>query len=137
MYVGVSLNVAARLAGHRSYSKWFDDVAAITIENFPNEHDARRAEKDAILNEKPLFNVIYGTNPRSEISILGVHHLADLLNISAGKIRAALQYKYFPLKPIGEKPYKWARAQVEWQLANNQNAINELNRIRGEMHNAA
>jgi excisionase family DNA binding protein len=56
LYVGISLNAVARLSGHRSTSSWFENIATVKIETFPNREAALMAERLAILKEKPLYN---------------------------------------------------------------------------------
>ena len=57
LYVGISLSAAARLAQHRDAAHWFDDIATVTIETFPNREAALAAERKAIINEKPVCNI--------------------------------------------------------------------------------
>lgn len=57
LYVGISLSVVARLAQHRDSSRWYDRIAKVTVEWFDNRRDALRAEGNAILIEKPEFNI--------------------------------------------------------------------------------
>ena len=64
LYVGVSLNAAARLIGHRYRSKWFDEMATITIEKFPTRHGAQAAEIAAIRSERPKYNQAYAAPKR-------------------------------------------------------------------------
>jgi excinuclease UvrABC nuclease subunit len=58
LYVGVSLSVIHRLAGHRSRSRWFRQIARITVEWFANRGEALEAERLAIREEKPLYNIM-------------------------------------------------------------------------------
>lgn len=57
LYVGIALSPLSRLRAHRSRAHWFDDIARITIERFPDIAAARKAERAAAENEKPLFNL--------------------------------------------------------------------------------
>jgi excisionase family DNA binding protein len=57
LYVGVSLNAVARLAGHETFSHWFDRIARVEIEHFPNREAALSAEKEAITTESPKCNL--------------------------------------------------------------------------------
>jgi hypothetical protein len=56
LYVGISLNAAARLSQHRT-SKWFNEIASVTVEHFDDAQAAKRAEGEAIFKELPLYNV--------------------------------------------------------------------------------
>lgn len=57
LYVGSSVSVLTRQAAHRNVSPWFADVATITVEHFPDRASMLRAERSAIVNEKPAHNI--------------------------------------------------------------------------------
>lgn len=57
LYVGISLNSINRLSQHKKNAHWFNDIARIELEQFPTRESALEAEKQAIINEKPLHNV--------------------------------------------------------------------------------
>lgn len=60
LYVGISISAVARMAAHKSGgSCWVDDVALITIETFPSRVKALAAERAAIQNEHPKWNVAH------------------------------------------------------------------------------
>jgi hypothetical protein len=65
LYVGISLSVASRLSQHSHDKSWWADVRHITVEHFENRTTARWAERLAILNEKPLHNVVHNVGPQS------------------------------------------------------------------------
>lgn len=58
LYIGVSLSVMRRLEQHKDCSSWFKTISNITIESFPTRNDALKAERSAILKEKPLYNIM-------------------------------------------------------------------------------
>lgn len=58
LYVGMGWSSLARLMrGHRKQSHWFDQIARIEIERFPTREAAYKAEWDAIVKEKPRYNL--------------------------------------------------------------------------------
>lgn len=59
LYVGISLSTLNRLGQHKDNSHWFNSISNITIEKFNNRDKALIAERDAIINEKPLYNKVY------------------------------------------------------------------------------
>lgn len=59
LYVGISLRALSRLDQHRIASLWFDQIAHVTIERFPDRDSAMVAEKAAIKIENPLFNIVH------------------------------------------------------------------------------
>ena len=59
LYVGISFSAIARAAQHRSDKGWWRDVDRMTVERMPTRCDAEVAERHAIINEKPLHNVVW------------------------------------------------------------------------------
>ena len=56
LYVGISISTANRLSQHKGSSNWFSLIENVTIENFQTRDLALKAEKYAIINEKPIYN---------------------------------------------------------------------------------
>jgi hypothetical protein len=64
LYVGIAMNPLARLAQHRyGRAPWFDQIQRIEISRFRNRLEAVRAERRAIKEEAPLFNIVYRDLP--------------------------------------------------------------------------
>lgn len=59
LYVGISQGVMTRTYSHERKSEWFDQVVRIEIEHYATEEAARNAEKVAIKNEHPIFNLTH------------------------------------------------------------------------------
>jgi predicted GIY-YIG superfamily endonuclease len=57
LYVGISKSAIQRLFEHKDDSFWFNDIAKMTIENFHSREEVKLAEKEAIKNENPLYNI--------------------------------------------------------------------------------
>jgi hypothetical protein len=57
LYVGVSINAINRLSQHKVAAHWFDDISKVEIENYPTREEALKAEREAIIEEKPLHNL--------------------------------------------------------------------------------
>lgn len=57
LYVGVSASTINRLSQHRLTAEWFGAWTHMTREKFSNRDQALRAEAQAILKEKPKYNV--------------------------------------------------------------------------------
>tara|TARA_R110000822_G_scaffold163776_3_gene304020 strand:- start:268 stop:726 length:459 start_codon:yes stop_codon:yes gene_type:complete len=57
LYVGISLSAIKRLSEHAIQSRWFNQIAVIKIEKFETKEEAQLAEKQAIEQEAPLFNI--------------------------------------------------------------------------------
>jgi predicted GIY-YIG superfamily endonuclease len=59
LYVGMSANPVRRTRDHAGYEKWFSEIREIKMQPFESRSDALENERQAILIEKPKFNV-YG-----------------------------------------------------------------------------
>ena len=59
LYVGISLNEFNRFKQHMVNSDWPTDAAYTNYERFDTREEALLAEKQAIVNEKPLYNKIH------------------------------------------------------------------------------
>jgi hypothetical protein len=57
LYVGISLSALYRLLQHRKSSSWYNAIRTITIEHFKDRQAAEDAEKQAIILEKPKYNI--------------------------------------------------------------------------------
>lgn len=56
LYVGVTYNPPARFEQHSKRSAWFADMARVTWTEYPDQAAGRRAEREAIDAEAPLYN---------------------------------------------------------------------------------
>jgi len=56
LYIGISVNLPARLRQHRSDKAWWLAISRVQVEYFPIRRAALDAEKHAIETEGPLFN---------------------------------------------------------------------------------
>ena len=59
LYIGVSIHAGLRASQHRD-RPWWPDVATITVEHFTERSQALAAERDAIIAERPVHNVVRG-----------------------------------------------------------------------------
>lgn len=60
LYVGISVHAVSRLANHKQVSPWIWSVARVEIQTFPTRQEAEAAEREAIRDERPLFNSTHG-----------------------------------------------------------------------------
>lgn len=59
LYVGISLRPWERFKQHRQDKPWWDDVATVTMEHHDTREQVLQAERDAIVAESPLHNVVH------------------------------------------------------------------------------
>lgn len=70
LYIGISYNPFARLSQHELSSSWASLTASMTIEYFESREDALLAEKHAIINDKPIYNIVHNTCSNNDFSEL-------------------------------------------------------------------
>src|SRR5688572_17357580 len=56
LYVGIALCSIQRLGQHKLGAAWFQRIATVRIEHYPDVRSALRAEVKAIREERPIFN---------------------------------------------------------------------------------
>lgn len=56
LYVGLSMNIDGRIAKHRS-SGWWPEHADIAVQWFDGREAAKSAERRAIVEEGPIYNI--------------------------------------------------------------------------------
>jgi predicted GIY-YIG superfamily endonuclease len=61
LYVGISLSLIRRQYQHSRESKWYDEFTHMTKENYATAIEATIAERIAIEQEKPLYNILHNT----------------------------------------------------------------------------
>ena len=63
LYVGISLNFLTRTDTHSNFAQWWNLIATIKVAHYASRDIAEDAERRAIINEKPIFNITYSTDP--------------------------------------------------------------------------
>jgi hypothetical protein len=64
LYVGITGNPGRRFQDHAKTKGWFSDVTHATIEHFRNRQEAEAAERVAIIEERPKYNVTHSGKQR-------------------------------------------------------------------------
>lgn len=82
LYIGITCNKAARWDRHRSRSPWWKLVARKDLTSYPDRSAALTAEREAILAENPIHNIV--GHPQR----LSRHVRVALTEERAGKLRA-------------------------------------------------
>lgn len=57
LYVGITGDNTKRQSQHRRNSFWFGEIASATFDHFDDREQADKAESDAIIKEKPMYNI--------------------------------------------------------------------------------
>jgi predicted GIY-YIG superfamily endonuclease len=82
LYVGISNSLAQRQAAHAKKSSWSEFAVRCSVARFPTREEAELAEKAAIEQERPLFNVQHNEGPEARqrlVEYLLEHGRTDLL----------------------------------------------------------
>ena len=58
LYVGISLHAIVRLTEHKRNSGWAGSIRRVDITPYPTRAKAMKAEREAILAEQPLWNIV-------------------------------------------------------------------------------
>lgn len=59
LYVGITMDLPARMRDHRLRKPWWTEATRIDIEHFESRDEALAAERAAIKNESPLHNILH------------------------------------------------------------------------------
>lgn len=122
LYIGITQNQGIRLQQHFASSLWFKLVSSAAIEHYDTRQEAIAAERDAILTELPIYNVVH--NPRRET---WRSHFQRLFDISDdlrdrdtfhAQLIEAIGLSEWPTKARAKNEYRHAWAFTE--------AINEI-----------
>lgn len=89
LYVGVAHNPGLRFAHHHQNKSWWPDVVIVTLTHYSSRSEALSAERTAIREERPRYNVIHNTEKRSrrQRTALSPVCTADLVLMSGQDIR--------------------------------------------------
>lgn len=68
LYVGISLNALNRLNQHENSSEWYYQISRVEIEHYATLAAALKAEKTAIINELPIYNVTHNKNRARKVT---------------------------------------------------------------------
>lgn len=63
LYVGITMNPAARWPKHSYQKPWWCEVESITLETFDSRADVLAAEREAIKTEHPRHNIVHVEKP--------------------------------------------------------------------------
>ncbi len=66
LYVGITCDIGHRWTKHSYEKVWWNEVSRTTIEHFDDRRSVLEAEREAIVNEKPAYNIRLKTNRRDQ-----------------------------------------------------------------------
>lgn len=59
LYIGITKDLGTRLKAHNRQKDWFVEVADVKLEHFPSRDAVEAAERAAIANENPRWNIVH------------------------------------------------------------------------------
>lgn len=74
LYVGITLNPGERWKQHRADKAWWEEVATVTVETYPDRPSVMEAERTAIIAEGPKYNIVHNapvSTPRGILQVEG------------------------------------------------------------------
>lgn len=101
LYVGITLNPANRWRDHKRDKDWWHEVDTITIEKFESRGAALLAERQAIISERPAYNIVHGRPADSRWGTRAEDMPDDCHDHC---VKAGILSIYYP--------YRWARGQA-------------------------
>ena len=97
LYVGISYDSLKRKKSHMASAKWKDLYRSMTMEVFETRELALAAEKNAIIEENPWFNIIHNTKKKDKIK---KHYNGNFIEIPEVSIYGTRRsYGYYTKKP--------------------------------------
>lgn len=63
LYVGITADLGARWKAHSKDKPWWAEVATCRVQHFGSRQEVLQAERDAIVRERPLHNVVHNSRP--------------------------------------------------------------------------
>lgn len=124
LYVGITVEIAARLDAHRRDKPWWREAAMVTLEHFETRADAELAERAAIKTEQPLWNIAHRQKlPTVSLPVkrvppatrspgrgwLGVREVAAIFRVSESTVYRSLTDEQARAERWGEEGVGWRR----------------------------
>lgn len=75
LYVGIAGNPGRRFEQHAGDKPWWGDVAHVRTEHFDTRGDAERAEREAIRDEHPLYNIVHRKSDPAQKVVVRVERI--------------------------------------------------------------
>lgn len=107
LYVGITSDPGARWPKHRRDKPWWHDVATITVEVHPDRDTVLAAERTAIVNECPRYNIVHNSGAglrRDEAPVVDIDMPDDCHEQCVPAGREAIYL-----------PHRWANGQALYQ----------------------
>lgn len=123
LYVGISRDPFRRAGAHAHGSRWADQIARVTMEQFETRAVALTAERLAIINEGPKFNVAHAGERASSMTSKEYRGVLVKLDLTQGEAAEFLNVSirtsngYANGEPIPEATAKLLRLMVRLDLS--------------------
>lgn len=81
LYIGITVSVLGRWAGHERDKPWWPEVASATLTHYPSREAVLAAEREAIVAEQPEHNVVHNSqrgDPRTSNGPMSLDEYKEL-----------------------------------------------------------
>ncbi len=118
LYIGITHDAHRRFQQHAGRKPWWSDVRQILLEVYPDRESVLAAETRAIIDEKPLHNVVHNRNRPAQKSTPTRVEVADVPQSDEDRIAAMTPEEfsaYFEAKfPRVKGPLPESKPQPCW-----------------------
>lgn len=125
LYVGITLDPGSRWRAHRDDKPWWQQVTKITIEVYRDRASVLEAERRAIVDERPKYNIVHNTSrPQADVTDDLDELLLALTGWTPGSGRWGTRAEHMPdqcqhCRPGGiYLPYRWVAGRASYQCKN-------------------
>jgi hypothetical protein len=91
LYVGITERLGKRWETHMRNKPWWPDVRRQTVHWHPTRAQASEAEVAAIVDEKPLYNVVHSTRHRGGVDVVTALSALDAAARAIAHARALIE----------------------------------------------
>jgi hypothetical protein len=78
LYIGITARPMQRFRAHQKMQTWWTEVRHIGVENFPTRADLVIGERQAIIAERPKYNITHNTAPEQPKDLGRTYSLAQV-----------------------------------------------------------
>ncbi len=142
LYVGISLNVFARISQHKREKHWFDEVSDISVSHFDTRDEALDEEAKAIKQEFPKYNIAMNNGAYTSLDkteeIARLEHetreptMSDEFNTKYKELKEKIMHLALEKITGTELPMKYSFLQDYDESFEN---VNDVLKLAGELAN--
>lgn len=113
LYIGISANPLIRTTQHSQKKPWFDEVSRSSVEWFKSRELALEAEKQAIIECKPKYNIVHNYAKPTSVSELNLVWNCDVCNRPIADGRGYICVSYREMDKTEQARLSWKQKERE------------------------